>query len=107
MGGRYAIFFLPSAARQLEKVPATARGGLIDAIDGLADEPRPGGAKLLSGVGNERIWRIAVGAHRILYSVEDAKLTVLIVRVADRREVYNATTIKRVLKQMRGRAEGA
>jgi mRNA interferase RelE/StbE len=107
MAGRYAIQFLPSAARQLEKIPANARGGLIDAIDGLAVEPRPDGAKLLTGAGNERIWRIAVSAYRILYTVEDAKLTVLVVRVADRREVYNATTIKRVLKQMRGRPGGA
>jgi hypothetical protein len=32
----------------------------------------------------------------------DGLLLVLIVRVADRREVYNPTTIRRLLKQIRG-----
>jgi mRNA interferase RelE/StbE len=65
-------------------------------------DPHPDGAKLLSGTGDERIWRMAVADHRILYQVHDDVLLVLIVRVADRRDVYNPTTIRRLLKQLRG-----
>lgn len=99
---RYEIEFLPGAARQLEKLPVAARPLVVGAIDGLSGEPRPDGAKLLSGASHERIWRLAVGEYRILYQVRDTVLLVLIVRVADRRDVYNVTTIRRLLRQIRG-----
>jgi mRNA interferase RelE/StbE len=69
----------------------------------LSNDPRPEGTKLLSGTSDERIWRLAVGEYRVLYQVTDRILLVLIVRVADRREAYNPTTIRRLLKQIRGR----
>jgi len=99
---RYEVEFLPGASRQLEKLPITGRNQVAVAIDGLSEEPRPDGAKLLSGTSSERIWRLAVGDYRVLYQVKDSVLLVLIVRVADRREVYNPTTIRRLLKQIRG-----
>ena len=99
---RYEIEFLPGAARQLEKLPIAGRTMVGVAIDGLAEGPRPVGAKLLSGTSDERIWRLAVGDYRVLYQMTTGVLLVLIVRVADRREVYNPTTIRRLLKQIRG-----
>ena len=102
-GSLYRIEFLSGAARPLEKLPVTGRTQVAAAIDGLSENPRPDGAKLLSGTSDERIWRLAVGDYRVLYQVSDSVLLVLIVRVADRREVYNPTTIKRLLKQLRGR----
>lgn len=101
-GPHYEIEFLPGAARQLEKLPISGRNLVANAIDGLSEEPRPDGAKLLSGTSGERIWRLAVGDYRVLYQVNDSVLLVLIVRVADRREAYNPTTIRRLLKQIRG-----
>lgn len=86
---------------QLEKLPRDAQGGVVGSIEGLAAEPRPTDAKLLSGTGDIRIWRVASGAYRILYQIKEDVLVVLIVRVADRRDVYNPTTIKRLLKQLR------
>ena len=102
MAGQYKIEVLPSAVREFEALPRDARARVADAIDALAAEPRLDGAKLLSGTGRDRIWRIAVGQYRILYQVHDARITVIIVRVADRREVYNATAIKRLLGRLRG-----
>lgn len=94
--------FLPGAARQLEKLPITGRTLVAVGIDGLSEEPRPDSAKLLSGTSGERIWQLAVGDYGVLYQVKDSVLLVLLVRVADRREVYNPTTIRRLLKQIRG-----
>jgi mRNA interferase RelE/StbE len=104
MAGRYKIELLPSAVRELESLPREAQARVADAIDTLADEPRPSAPKLLSGTGRERIWRIPVGQYRVLYQVIDARVTVAIVRVADRREVYNATAIRRLLGRLRGTA---
>ena len=102
MAGRYKVEVLPSAAREFAALPREAQARVADAIDSLADEPRPSAAKLLSGTGRERIWRIPVGQYRVLYQVTDVKVTVAIVRVADRREVYNATAIRRLLGRLRG-----
>ena len=84
------------------RLPREAQSRVADAIETLADEPRPPAAKLLSGTGHERIWRISVGHYRVLYQVTDVRITVAIVRVADRREVYNSTAIRRLLGRLRG-----
>jgi mRNA interferase RelE/StbE len=100
VAGRYAVQFLPSADRELEKVPRAARARLVEAVDGLAVEPRPAGARLLSGTGRDRIWRIRVGEYRVLYQIVERRVTVVVVRVADRREVYDRTALKRLLGRL-------
>ena len=60
---------------------------LAPAIDSLAEDPRPASAKKLSGV---ELWRIRVGDYRVIYALDDGKLTVLVVRLGHRREVYDA-----------------
>lgn len=101
MADEYALHILPSAARQLAKLPRSAKQKVRDAVDALARQPRPPGAKLLAGTGDERIWRIAVGDCRILYQVLDDRLVVLVIRVANRREAYG-TALRQVLKLLRG-----
>jgi mRNA interferase RelE/StbE len=87
-GGPYSVEFVASARHQLAKLPRSVQHRVTRAIDNLAGTPRPHGAKLLSG-GNE-IWRIRVGDYRVLYTVEDDRLVVLVIRVAHRREAYRA-----------------
>ena len=56
-----------------------------DAIDALADDPRPPGCEKLSG---REGYRIRVGEWRALYRVDDQQRRVEVVRVAHRRDVY-------------------
>ena len=83
----YSVEFTAAAARQVKKLPRPARDRVLDAIDGLADSPRPHGAKKL--VGEQTAWRIRIGDYRVIYDVFDAELTVSVVRAAHRREVYD------------------
>lgn len=76
-----------AAARQLRKLPRPARDRLLTAIENLSAEPRPRGATKL--IGEDTAWRLRVGDYRVIYDVLDDVLTVLIVRVAHRREVYD------------------
>ena len=99
MQNEYSLHFLPSAARQLAKLPRPARLKVGDAFDPRARQPRARSAKLLAGTGDERIWRIAVGDHRILYEVLDDRLVVLGIRVANRREAYGRA-LRRLLKEL-------
>jgi mRNA interferase RelE/StbE len=57
------------------------------ATEALRDEPRPAGARMLTGV--HGVWRIRVsGDYRVLYTIDDDKLVVLIVDTGHRRQVY-------------------
>ena len=101
MSPPYRVEFLPSAAREFGALPRAVQLQLVAAVDGLAREPRPDGAALLSGTGSERIWRLRVGACRLLYQVTAEVLLVLVVRIADRREVYRSAEMKALLKRIR------
>lgn len=76
----------PRAAREIRKLPRHIQARVIDAATALQDDPRPHGAKLLAGARD--LWRVRSGNYRVLYRIQDDALIVLVVRVADRREVY-------------------
>ncbi len=83
----YRVDFTTAAAREIQKLPRRVRDRLLDAIDDLAEDPRPHGAKKL--VGEKTAWRIRVGDYRVIYDVFDEALTVTVVRAAHRREAYS------------------
>ena len=47
------------------------------------------GHKDVANCGRKDIWRIRIGAYRVIYSIDDATKTVSILRIAHRREVYD------------------
>ena len=55
-------------------------------IEALAENPRPPNAELLAGPVN--IWRVRAGDYRILYTIKDDVLLVLVLRIGHRREIY-------------------
>lgn len=82
----YRVEFTTAAARQLKKLPRQARDRVLSGVEGLAEDPRPHGAKKL--VGEDTAWRIRVGDYRVIYDVFDTELTVTVVRAGHRRDVY-------------------
>jgi len=58
---------------------------IIKAVDALNVDPRPSGARPLVGFPN--LWRIRVGDYRVVYTIKDAELLVLVLRVAHRSSV--------------------
>jgi len=83
--GRYNIVVKRSVAKDLKAIPKKDVRRIISAIRSLASEPRPPGAKKLSG---QDRYRIRQGNYRILYTIEDEKLIVCVVRAGNRRDVY-------------------
>ena len=83
----YSVLIKPSAAKEIEAVDQKKdRQRIVQSILALAEEPRPVGCEKLAGQDDR--YRIRVGRFRIVYSIADAKLVVLVVRVADRKDVY-------------------
>ena len=83
----YELRFKKSVAKDLRSFQKQDIKRILQRIRTLADDPRPPGCEKLSG--QER-YRVRQGSYRIIYEIEDAHLTVLVVQVAHRREVYRS-----------------
>ncbi len=84
----YRIVFTPAARRQLTSLDPPARRRVAARIDGLASDPRPPGAELLTG--GEGELRIRAGDWRVIYLVRDDELIVLVIKVGHRGDVYRS-----------------
>ena len=74
-----------SAAKELEKIKGKDQERIILKIRSLASDPRQPGSKKLSG---EEKYRIRQGDYRILYEIKDEVVTVVVVKIRHRRDVY-------------------
>jgi len=83
----FRIRFRPAARHELKKLPPPMKLRVGRAIEGLAQQPRPPGAQLLSGM-SSRTWRIRVGDYRVLYEIRDDQLVVLVLATGHRGEIY-------------------
>ena len=82
----YKVEWSSAAARQFRRLAPQVQQRLRPAIDKLAEQPRPVGAKHLEDVSSAL--RIRIADYRVIYKIEDDILRVLVIRVAHRREVY-------------------
>lgn len=81
----YSIEFRPSALRTLRKLDSEQQARIRGAIIILAQDPRPPGSRKLPG---REGYRVRVGNFRIIYAIENARLTILVVTIGHRRDVY-------------------
>jgi mRNA interferase RelE/StbE len=82
----YEVLIKPSALAELDSAESRKlRRALAERIGNLAALPRPPGCRRLSG--GDR-YRVRCGTWRIIYSVDDDRHTVLVVKVGHRKDVY-------------------
>jgi mRNA interferase RelE/StbE len=81
----YSIRFGESFQKDIKKIPQKDRKKLLARIDKLAIEPRPYGYEKLSGM---EYYRVRQGNYRIIYSIQDTELIVLILKVGHRKDIY-------------------
>lgn len=82
----YRIELRPAAVRALRKIHPADKERLQGAIALLGQDPRPPKAIALSGRPG---YRVRVGDYRIIYTVQDDVLLVVVVTVGHRRDVYD------------------
>lgn len=82
---KYDLRIKPSAGKELENLPRKDRIRISRKIRELAAEPRPHGCEKLSP---EDKYRIRQGNYRVVYSIDDEKHIVLVVKIGHRKEVY-------------------
>jgi mRNA interferase RelE/StbE len=83
----YRVEWAERAVRQLDRLDRQVSRAIVrfmaERVDGT-DNPRALG-KPLRG---EQLWRYRVGDYRVLCRIDDGVLTVLVVELGHRREVY-------------------
>jgi mRNA interferase RelE/StbE len=73
------------AQKQLEKIPPPHFNRIVKAINGLGSDPRPPGYKKLSGRPG---YRIRIGDYRVIYTIEDKVLSVFVIDIGHRKDIY-------------------
>jgi len=81
----YSVFIVPVAEKQIASLQKRELRQVVAAIRSLADDPRPHGCEKLSSLEK---YRIRVGDYRVVYTIDDAIVRVVVVRVGHRRDVY-------------------
>ena len=86
----WTIEFDPAAVRELDKLDPQISRRVLKFLHGrlaLLDDPRSIG-EALKGSKLGEFWKYRVGDYRIISSIEDSVLRILVVRIGNRREVY-------------------
>nr|WP_276976831.1 type II toxin-antitoxin system RelE/ParE family toxin [Ferrimicrobium acidiphilum] len=83
---RYSVSYLRRADKELDKLPSKLARHIVQEIQTLKENPRGSNCKPLKGF--HGVWRLRVGDYRVIYSIKDEQLLVLVVEVGHRREVY-------------------
>ena len=81
----YKIEIKKSAAKEIGKLPRVVLKRILERIEALGEEPRPKGCKKLSA---DEKYRIRVGVYRVLYSIDDDRLIIFVVKAGHRKEIY-------------------
>ena len=83
---RFALAFRPAALRALRKLDRQTAERIKTATEALRDDPRPPGAKMLTG--SHGLLRIRVGDYRVVYAIDDQLRVVRVATVGHRRDIY-------------------
>ncbi|MFW9998016.1 MAG: type II toxin-antitoxin system RelE/ParE family toxin [Candidatus Odinarchaeota archaeon] len=81
----YEILFKESVWKDLKKVPKSDLKRILSRVEKLGDDPHPMGCEKLTG---EELYRVRQGNYRIVYSIQDKELTVWVIKVGHRKDVY-------------------
>lgn len=83
---RYSVTYGSSARKELGKLDKQVARRIARSVAGLGNDPRPVGSRRL--VGYDDLWRIRIGDYRVIYTIQDAELIVLALRIAHHRAAY-------------------
>lgn len=81
----YEIFFKESVWKDLRKISKGDLSRILSRIEKLGDDPHPMGCEKLTGL---ELYRVRQGTYRIIYSIQENELTVWVIKVGHRKDVY-------------------
>ena len=81
----YKVYFKESVEKDFKSIPKKDLNKILERTSQLSLEPGPMGFEKLT---DQERYRIRQGNYRIIYSIQDAQLTVWVVKVGDRKDSY-------------------
>lgn len=81
----FEIYFKESVWKDIKKLPKKELRNIMRRIADLSNNPRPHGCEKLTG---QDRYRLRQGKYRIVYSIQDMELTVWIVKIGHRKDIY-------------------
>jgi len=84
---KYYIEIAEKIEKKFTKIPEKDKERIIEVIDSLSENPRPEGCKKLRGNLRPSLYRIRAGDYRIIYTIQEEVLLILIVEIGHRKDV--------------------
>jgi len=81
----YRVFFKSFVGKDFSAILKKDVKRILDRIKTLENNPRPIGCEKLTG---QEKYRLRQGRYRIVYSIQDEELTVWVVKVGHRKDIY-------------------
>lgn len=85
---KYKLQYDKRFLKDLEKIPRRFRENIQEKVESLAIDPRPDGYIKLSGSKKNPLYRIRCGDYRIVYTIQDDRLVIIIVELGHRKDIY-------------------
>ncbi|MDY0375206.1 MAG: type II toxin-antitoxin system RelE/ParE family toxin [Desulfobacterium sp.] len=82
----YKIFFKSSVWKDFKSIPDKDLTKILACIESLGENPHQSGCKKLSG---QEKYRLRYGRYRIIYSIQDDEVSIWIVKVGYRKNIYS------------------
>lgn len=81
----FEILFKDSVYKDFRKIPKKDLQKILSKIEKLRANPRLSGSEKLTG---QNLYRVRQGNYRILYSIQDNQLTIWVIKVGHRKDIY-------------------
>ncbi|MBW1603746.1 type II toxin-antitoxin system RelE/ParE family toxin [Streptomyces sp. JJ66] len=89
---KYAFRFTTAARRQLRALDSDVAMRILHALTPLGDDPYRSDASVTKLAGRDHTYRLRVGRHRVVYTIDNGELVIIVVAVGNRRDVYRNLT---------------
>lgn len=84
IGLKYRVIIKKPAMKFIDRLPMNEKGRIVAAIERL-----PYGEDIKALKGHEGLLRLRVGTYRIIYTVDNDELIVMVIDVGNRGQIYN------------------
>ncbi len=84
----YEVKFYKDALKNIQRLDKISRNRILDHIKILSENPKSDELDIKKMQGTENQFRLRVGPYRVVYSIFNDKLLIIVIRVGSRGDVY-------------------
>jgi mRNA interferase RelE/StbE len=85
----YKIELSKRSKKYLDKLDQNTKKRISDHLEILSENPRNPELDIKKIQGESSLYRLRVGNYRLLYTIEDNQLIIVIIKIGPRGDVYN------------------